>query len=520
MRTRVVRVLTATSAATLLLGMAACTGSSGNTASSSSSSSKQDAAKDNASSVTIAVPQVVSNWDPYVDDYTFFMQPLQASYDTLLRMKQDGTPGPGLASAYTWKNNTTLELTLRKGVLFRDGAALTPDVVKQNLDRAKTVTGPRTQEIKTVQSVSTSGDTVTLSLSTPDPTIPLALTRNMGMMVSPTALQDTASLKTEPDGTGPYTLDTQNTLVNDHYVFHYNPKYWNKDERHVGTLTFRAIVDPTAALNALRSGQIDSMGSTSANVVTAAKSAGFTIEQTVANFYGLNLQDRDGTVVPYLKNADVRRAMNYAVDRKALQTIVGAGQPTEQPYPPGQVGHDPKLDSTYSYDPTKAKQLLASAGYPDGIDLTVLSLPLQDPYMQALKQQMAAANIRITINDVPPPQYIADRNTTKTPVYFWFNTLSHSIADAKQNLLPTAPYNAFHVANADVVPLIQQAAAATDRSKQDDYMKQVAKIVVTQAYFVITNFGSTNYIVNSKKIAGMQLAPLTSAASIYGIHAP
>jgi peptide/nickel transport system substrate-binding protein len=475
---------------------------------------------DSKSSVTIAVPQVVANWDPYKADYSFFMQPLQAAYDTLLRLQQDGAPGPGLAESYTWKDNKTLVLTLRKNVQFSDGAALTPEVVKQNLERAKTVTGPRTAEIKAVSSIDVTADTVTLNLSAPDPTIPLALTRNMGMMVSPTALAAPDSLTTTPAGTGPYTLNTAQSLVNDHYLFEYNPKYWNTTERHMGSITFKVIVDTTATLNAMRSGQVDAMRDTNAVDVPVAKSAGFTVIQTIANFYGLNLQDRGGTSMAALGKQEVRQALNYAVDRKALQQIVGDGQPSTQPYPPGQLGHDDSLDNAYSYDIAKAKSLLASAGYPNGITLDVLSLSLQDTYMQALQQQMAPAGITINIKDVPPPQYIADRNTTKTPVYFWFNSLSNSIADAKQNLLPTGAYNAFKVEDPQITQLVNQASSATSRDEQDRLMKQVSQIVVSKAYFLVTNFGTTNYFVNPKKIADMQLAPLTAAASIYGMHAP
>ncbi len=96
-----------------------------------------------------------------------------------------------------------------------------------------------------------------------------------------------------------------------------------------------------------------------------------------AAMVGMYIADVDGTVVPAFKDLRVRQALNYAIDREAItKSVYGDfGIPTDQYVPEGIGGYLPELEDVYPYDPEKAKELLAEAGYPDGFSFTMLGQP-------------------------------------------------------------------------------------------------------------------------------------------------
>src|SRR6202007_2710547 len=134
-------------------------------------------------------------------------------------------------------------------------------------------------------------------------------------------------------------------------------------------IVFKPLTDPTAILNALRSGQINGALMTNAKNIAPAESAGLTVNKnTPGDVDGVYIWDRGGTMVKALGNVKVRQALNYAFDKNAIVKTAkqGYGEPTTQVYNKDTAAFDSSYDGKYSYDPAKAKQLLAEAGYPNG----------------------------------------------------------------------------------------------------------------------------------------------------------
>src|SRR5690606_5671244 len=130
-------------------------------------------------------------------------------YDPLVRRAPDGTFHPGLAESWTFsEDNRTLELTLREGVTFQDGAPFTAQAVKANLDAAKAGKTNFTNYLSDVESVEVVDDRhVRLTLDEAAAPILGVLAGEAGMIISPQALSRD-DLSTNPAGTGPYTLDS------------------------------------------------------------------------------------------------------------------------------------------------------------------------------------------------------------------------------------------------------------------------------------------------------------------------
>jgi peptide/nickel transport system substrate-binding protein len=119
------------------------------------------------------------------------------------------------------------------------------------------------------------------------------------------------------------------------------------------------ITNPTTALSALQTGQVQVALGQPVTSVGAATRAGLKDAAPLTLFLALSLIDRGGKVAPALGDVRVRQALHYAIDRKAVAKVVGAGlgRPIDQMAVPGDDSYDPKLDNAYPYDPTKAKQL-------------------------------------------------------------------------------------------------------------------------------------------------------------------
>ena len=97
------------------------------------------------------------------------------------------------------------------------------------------------------------------------------------------------------------------------------------------------------------------------------------------------------------------KAINYAINRQAILKVQasGYGATSYQPFPKGFVGYNPALANLYPYNPAKAKQLLAQAGYPHGLKITLSTVSTSDSLAEQLQSQLKQVGISVTIKDIP-----------------------------------------------------------------------------------------------------------------------
>ncbi|MGW4874689.1 ABC transporter substrate-binding protein [Streptomyces chartreusis] len=372
--------------------------------------------------LTMAYQAAPPSLDPAKIDQAFSGY-LSPAYEPLIRRASDGSFKPGLALSwrYVGQDNKTFELVLRPKVTFADGETLTAQGVVKHL-RYIQKTGGSSAALLTGATFSAPGPrTVRISFATPNPVVPDILTQDylIGDVISPKALAKPANLSTTTAGAGPYMLDPKETAAGDHYTYVPNPHYWNKKDVHYRRIVLRTIANPNTAVNALKTGQVD-VAAADYSVSAAAKSAGLQIVQTPFVIQGINFLDRDGTKLKALGDVRVRQAINYAIDRKAVSTaLLGEyGVPTSQFTVPGGEGYVSENKDAYSYNPAKAKQLLAEAGYPDGFTLPMLSSPFAGigTMSQALSDQLAKVGIRVKLHTVPnPSDYVKQLSSGSIP---------------------------------------------------------------------------------------------------------
>lgn len=329
----------------------------------------------------------------------------QAIFDTLLRQNPNGTDvEPALATKWSYNaDKTVLTMTLRKDVTFTDGTKFTADVAAKNLIRFRDGTSPQRAKAAGIVDVKAVDDTtLQITLNRADPAFLTYLTQAAGLVESPASFT-AANVATNPIGSGPYILDTKSTVVGTSYTFTKNPRYWDTGLQHYKTVTVKIFTDATSLLNALRGNQLNASAINDNSLLPQTEQAGYKTLPLFQSMVGLFLFDRGGTVTPALKDVRVRQAINYALNTSAfLQAVgLGYGKLTHQPFRAGTQGWVKSLNTTYSYDPKKAKELLAEAGYPNGFDL---NMPSSGALPQALfplvQQQLGDVGIRVTYTDV------------------------------------------------------------------------------------------------------------------------
>jgi peptide/nickel transport system substrate-binding protein len=306
---------------------------------------------------------------------------------------------PWLATEYTIDDDRlSMVITLRDDVDFVDGAHLDAAGLATYLTELYADPAFTRPEPVLVPEFAATGE-YTLEVSTRAPITNVFFEGLMSAtpIVSPEAIADRESLVTEPVGSGPYTLDEHTLGVSMSFVR--NPNYWNPDAFDFDTITLRVFEDGVAALNALKSGQVD-ISPILPNMADEAESSGFRISSSANGYVGVWMTDVTGSIVPALGEVRVRRAIAMALDQAAIIDAVdhGWGEPGSQVFAPGQLEYVEGGDDRYSYDLDAAKALMAEAGYADGFEVTMPRLPgfVPEEYVPAVEQALGDLGITVS----------------------------------------------------------------------------------------------------------------------------
>jgi peptide/nickel transport system substrate-binding protein len=345
--------------------------------------------------------ELPTSWDPVTSSAGWDVHVLGLVYASITSLTPSGNVAPGLASAWKYApSGKKVTFTLRPGLKFTDGTVLDAAAVKANIERGlKQQNSTIASELAIISKVVVNSPTsFTLDLTQVDYQVPYLLAGKDGMMVSPAAFaKSVTSLPTHPVGAGPFKLTSY--VPDSHANLVRNPGYWDASQIHLANFTVQSITQPEQILASLESGQVN-VAYIAGNQVAAAKAAGFKIAVIPSEV--VNELDLQTAKAPFNKPAVVQ-ALNYAIDRQAILQVQASGYGTAsfQPFPKGFVGYNPSLANLYPYNPAKAKQLLAQAGYPHGIKVTLDTVSTSDSLAEQLQSQLKQAGITVTIKDIP-----------------------------------------------------------------------------------------------------------------------
>ena len=351
------------------------------------------------------------------------------AYAPLIYLRNDGTLTPGLATSwgYVGTGNRTFRLTLRTDAHFADGTPVDAAAVKKWFDYFPTAQGTEASVLGPyISSTNVIDDhTVEIQLKSPTPDMDYLLSSffNWGYVASPKALAHPATLDTATAGAGPYQLSSGATVTGDHYTYVPNPHYYAPDQVKFRSVVEKIIASSSTMLQAVKSGQLD-VAHGDPGTIDAARSTGLDVVSVPATTAMLIFLDKAGAISKPLGDVRVRQALNYAIDRAAItKALVGAnGTPTSQLLTVD--GDDPTYDNYYSYDPAKARALLAAAGYPNGFTLDVSTNTFQgvaqQPTVQAMAKYLAAVGVKLRIRSNPNVgEFTKDFTSQRMPAIQW-----------------------------------------------------------------------------------------------------
>jgi peptide/nickel transport system substrate-binding protein len=451
-------------------------------------------------------------------------------YDELTPVNYDQgdsvpVPGPGLATDWAVADDKiTWTFHLRQGVKFHDGTDFNADAVVFNFDRllkkdfqyfdatAAASNGFNLLKVDTYRAV----DPSTLEIKTKGPYSFLPWDMSHMMIASPTAVKTYGVQEyiKHASGTGPFKM----TKYVDGQVMELDPNesYW-RGKPKLDKLILRPMPDPATRLAALQSGEINWAEVPPPDSVDQLSKQGFNVilkQYPHTIIFALNTYDK-----PF-NDIRVRQALQYAIDRDGMCTALlrGLCMPASQYVYPGHPWYDPDLGQSFHLDVSKAKQLLAEAGYPNGFKMSI-AYPTggsgnmwPGPMMELVQTNFKAVGIDLQL--VP-----LEWNNIITLFIGGFSDPANKKYDAVYiSLAPDAPPFTFQSFTSDGLPpngccnatgyvnpkvddLVHQAQNEFDLQKQDALLQHAQGILARDSSFTFA-VHDLNLRVLSAKVRG------------------
>jgi len=324
--------------------------------------------------LTIVQPAEATTMDPGRSTQVLTVNYFYNLYDSLTRWDAALQLQPGLATSWKAVNDITWEFTLRPGVKFHDGSPLTAEDVRATIERnlvpGKTVV---TAGFTTIESVQAASPTlVRVVTRKPDPLLPVRMAQ-MGSQILPARL---ATDEGGREGTGASLGSGAYRFVewvkDERLVMEANRDWWGWEGRppSVDRVLWKAIPDDFPRLVALEKGDADIVTSVPPDRIRSVAEGRNTRVVSVPSTR--TVEFNINSTQPPLSDKRVRQALHYALDVPAIirSLFAGLGRPLVGGLADTDFGYNPAL-KPYPYDPARARALLAEAGSPGGIDVTL-----------------------------------------------------------------------------------------------------------------------------------------------------
>ena len=487
-----------------------------------------------APGIRLAIDQDPDTLDPAGQQSPTASSIVEHLCETLVRLQPDGTIGPGLARKFAQSaDGKTYTFELRPDVEFHDGASLDAEAaslsLKRFLDPQLRVPMRAPFDANLVDSI-VPADPLTLRIILKDRSRlflhKLAATELA--IVSPThARSFPDSFAEEPIGTGPYRFKERRK--GESIVLERFDRYWGKKPFYP-LIQFRNVPEVATRESLLLANQVDLIIQPPlADLATLQKNPALKVLQTPtarSNFVAMDLTLPGGTPLAIKK---VRQALNYAIDRDGIirNVLFGAATPLDAPMASTIVGYS--RIGGYSYDPNRARQMLAEGGTPH-LQLRFMH-PTGRSVQEALAAQLAqavAGNLRDVGVDTDLigsdwASFLAginvpeDRGTAHMHLFNW----APALLDASQQMTqfirghwPPVGLATSHYWNPKVELLVSEAAREADDQRRMDQYAEAQRIVWDDAPWIFL-WSPSFLIVHSTRLQGVTAFPTEKFSAAY-----
>ena len=288
-------------------------------------------------------------------------------YDSLVYLDNEGEIQPALAEDWdVSEDGTEYTFYLREGVTFHNGEVFNADDVIATWEIGSE-TGEWTDKYNLVDVEKVDDYTVKLTTDAPNPEL-LVTIHDFWAIIPDEYLAEVGvdGFQENPVGTGPFMF--VEWVKGDHITYKANPDYWMEGYPLVEELVFRPIPESATRVAAIQANEVDIVGRLGTEEAQSLLGADgvVVIKYPATRIYYIAFNNLTTGVDQPTMDAKVRQAMNYAVDVDAIIDALfdGFAEPAAGYVASGELGYG--VVEPFGYDPDKAKELLADAGYPDG----------------------------------------------------------------------------------------------------------------------------------------------------------
>jgi len=362
---------------------------------------------------------------------------LEPIVEHFLRVDKTGRMIPHLIEAWEYsEDGLQLTLHVREGIKFHDGADFNAEAAKWNLIKAREHHG----RLKVISSVDLIDDyQILLKMENYDNTFLPNLAFSSGFVLSPRAYETYGEeyCMVHPVGTGPFKFVSYEPDVK--IVAARFDNYWQKGKPYLDGIEMLYANEMKTAVNMLKGGKVDVVVNINGESAAELKAGGYVVKALPWNMEGLLPDSLNADSV--LADKRVRQAIEYAIDRPAIVKTLGHGywHPLTQLATEAVYGYDPSVEGR-PYNPAKARQLLAEAGYPNGFRIKLIGGEGTEllKVFTMVQTYLAEVGIKAEIEIADPAlwkQYRADkpwhnamlfRHFSSDPNFTWTTSVLHS----------------------------------------------------------------------------------------------
>jgi peptide/nickel transport system substrate-binding protein len=470
--------------------------------------------KPDRDTLVMVIESSPTNLDPRVgiDGYSERIDNL--IFDDLLSRGDNLDVAPGLAERWEVPDPQTYIFHLHHGVKFHDGRPLTSRDVKWTFDSLLQgkVRSTKAAVYRFVENIDAPDDyTVTFHMKEPSATLLWNLSDGAAGIVP---YGSGSEITAFPIGSGPFKFVSAET--DKEVILERNEDYWGEKPK-LSRVRFAVVPDATTRALELRKGSADATinALTPDTVVTLERDTSLAVERapgTVLAYLGFNLQD------PILKDARVRQAIAYALDRRPMIEHLwrGAAQPARSILPPQSWAYSGDVPP-YDHDPGKAAKLLDAAGYPakNGVRFRITMKTSTDEntrlMVAVMQQQLREVGIVLEIRSFEFATFFTDVTHGAFQLYGlrWIggnedpDIFEYAFHSAK---FPPNGANRGHYSNPKVDALIDRARREVNPKVRKPIYAELQRILANELPYIDLWY-LDNVLVHNKRVQNLKLNP-------------
>lgn len=506
MKKSFVRVMTLVMALVMLLSITACSkqpaANENNATAENGGNGSATAYKD---TMTWAQGADVTSLDPHQGKETPAVEVTSQIFDTLVTVDPETSEIiPQIAESWEQTDPQTYVFKIRQGIKFHDGSELTAEDVKFSLDRARN-SAAVSYIVNFIEDV-TADDTYTVTIKTNAPYAPAL--RNLAIpfaAIVPKAVveADEDAFILNPVGSGPYMF--VEWKQGDHVALKAFDDYY-AGKAPTENLIMKVIPETSQRSIALETGEIDLAYDLAVNDIPKVNDNDslmvYEIPSLTCWYVSMNMNKE-----PF-NNPMVRKALTMAIDRQTIIDTInaGSGQPADAIIAPAVFGY--YSTGVPEYNPTKAKELLAEAGYPNGFTTTLWVNDNQSriEMCQAMQAMLLDIGVQCNVEVIEFGSFISrTTNGEHDMAYFGWTTSSgdadYTYYSLEHSTQQGAAGNRSFIADPDLDALIEAARSSSDEAVRKDCYKDIA-IMLSEINNNIPVFYSSINVGANKNVEG------------------